>query len=108
MELFRTNRFVGVDRIGDANQVSAAVTSRLLDTGSGQQFLSATLGQTYYFQAPRVQIPLEPTTGLRSDVVAEVALTAYKTLERDAGRAVGSAGRQQRSHHRGAAVQTGR
>jgi LPS-assembly protein len=78
VELFRTNRFVGVDRIGDANQVSTALTSRLLDTASGQQFLSATLGQTYYFQPPRVQIPLEPTTGLRSDMVAEVALTAYK------------------------------
>jgi LPS-assembly protein len=78
VELFRTNRFVGVDRIGDANQVTAALTGRLLDTGSGQQFLSATLGQTYYFQPPRVQIPLEPTTGLRSDLVAEVALTAYK------------------------------
>ena len=78
VELFRTNRFVGVDRIGDANQVSAAVTSRLLETSSGQQFLSATLGQTYYFQPPRVQIPLEPTTGLRSDMVAEVALTAYR------------------------------
>ena len=78
VELFRTNRFVGVDRIGDANQVTAALTSRLLETSSGQQFLSATLGQTYYFQPPRVQIPLEPTTGLRSDMVAEVALTAYK------------------------------
>ena len=78
VELFRTNRYVGVDRIGDADQVSAAVTSRLLDTSTGQQFLSATLGQTYYFQPPKVQIPLESTTGLRSDVVAEVALTAYK------------------------------
>ncbi len=78
VELFRTNRFVGVDRIGDANQVSAALTSRLLDSSSGQQFLSATLGQTYYFQPPRVQIPLEPTSGLRSDMVAEVALTAYR------------------------------
>jgi LPS-assembly protein len=80
VELFRTNRFVGVDRIGDADQVTAALTSRLLDTSSGQQFLSATLGQTYYFQPPRVQIPLEPVTGLRSDMVAEVALMAYKNL----------------------------
>jgi len=78
VELFRTNRFVGVDRIGDANQVTAALTSRLLDTSSGRQFLSATLGETYYFRPPRVQIPLEPTIGLRSDLVAEVALTAYK------------------------------
>jgi len=78
VELFRTNRFVGVDRIGDADQVTAALTSRLLETSSGQQFLSATLGQTYYFQPPRVQIPLEPATGLHSDIVAEVALMAYK------------------------------
>ena len=78
VELFRTNRFVGSDRVGDANQVTAAVTSRLLDTGSGQQFLSASLGQTYYFQPPKVQIPLEPITGLRSDMVAEVTLTAYR------------------------------
>jgi LPS-assembly protein len=79
VELFRTNRFVGLDRVGDANQVTTAVTSRLLQTSTGQQFLSATLGQIYYFQPPRVQIPLEPTTGLRSDLVAEVALTAYKS-----------------------------
>jgi LPS-assembly protein len=78
VELFRTNRFVGLDRIGDANQVTAAVTSRLLQTSTGQQFLSATLGQTYYFQPTKVQIPLESTTGLRSDIVAEVELTAYK------------------------------
>jgi LPS-assembly protein len=78
VELFRTNRFVGSDRIGDANQVTTAVTSRLLETSSGQQFLSASLGQTYYFQPPKVQIPLEPITGLRSDLVAEVTLTAYQ------------------------------
>jgi LPS-assembly protein len=78
VELFRTNRFVGADRIGDANQVSTALTSRLLDSSTGQQFLSATLGQTYYFQPPRVQIPLEPTSGLRSDMVAEVVLSAYR------------------------------
>ena len=78
VELFRTNRFVGLDRIGDADQVTTALTSRLIRSSSGQQLLTATLGQTYYFQPPRVQIPLEPTTGLRSDLVAEVGLTAYK------------------------------
>ncbi|HTV79634.1 MAG TPA: LPS assembly protein LptD [Steroidobacteraceae bacterium] len=78
VELFRTNRFVGLDRIGDADQVTTAVTSRVLQTATGQQFLSATLGQSYYFQPPKVQIPLEPTTGLRSDLVAEVSLSAYR------------------------------
>src|SRR3984957_13654247 len=39
-ELFRTNRYVGEDRIGDANQVALALTTRLFDTVSGTQFLS--------------------------------------------------------------------
>ena len=30
-ELFRTNRYVGSDRIGDANQVALAMTTRLFD-----------------------------------------------------------------------------
>jgi LPS-assembly protein len=56
-ELFRTNRFVGEDRIGDANQVALALTTRLFDTASGAQYLSATLGQIRYFTIPRVGLP---------------------------------------------------
>jgi LPS-assembly protein len=56
-ELFRTNRYVGEDRIGDANQVALALTTRLFDTGSGAQYLSATLGQIRYFSIPRVGLP---------------------------------------------------
>ena len=47
------------------------MTSRLLDAQSGRQFLSATLGQTYYFETPRVTLPGEvPPSGKRSDFVA--------------------------------------
>ncbi|MDP9009732.1 MAG: LPS assembly protein LptD [Pseudomonadota bacterium] len=56
-ELFRTNRYVGSDRIGDANQVALAVTTRLFDTLSGTQYLSATVGQIRYFSIPRVRLP---------------------------------------------------
>jgi LPS-assembly protein len=56
-ELFRTNRYVGEDRIGDANQVALALTTRLFDTVSGTQFLSATIGQIRYFSIPRVGLP---------------------------------------------------
>jgi LPS-assembly protein len=67
-ELFRTNRYVGSDRIGDANQVALAVTTRLFDTVSGTQYLSATVGQIRYFSVPRVGLPQDPfaiTAGLR-------------------------------------------
>ena len=59
-ELFRTNRYVGSDRIGDANQVALAVTTRLFDTASGAQYLSATIGQIRYFSIPRVGLPTDP------------------------------------------------
>jgi LPS-assembly protein len=55
-ELFRTNRYVGWDRIGDANQVALAVTTRLFDTVTGTQYLSATVGQIRYFSIPRVDL----------------------------------------------------
>ena len=56
-ELFRTNRYVGEDRIGDANQVALALTTKLFDTGSGKQYLSASIGQIRYFSIPRVGLP---------------------------------------------------
>jgi LPS-assembly protein len=59
-ELFRTNRYVGFDRIGDANQLAMAVTTRLFDTVSGTQYLSATIGQIRYFSIPRVGLPTDP------------------------------------------------
>jgi LPS-assembly protein len=60
-ELFRTNRYVGEDRIGDANQVAVAVTTRLFDHVSGAQYLSATIGQIRYFATPKVGLPEQAT-----------------------------------------------
>jgi LPS-assembly protein len=79
VQLFRTNRYVGADRIGDANQVNLGVTSRLLDAAGGRQFLSATLGQSFYLEDPRVALPDEaPRDRSTSDVIAELELTAFK------------------------------
>ncbi len=79
VQLFRTNRYVGSDRLGDANQVSLGVTTRLLDAGRGRQYLSATLGQAFYFDQPRVRLPDEPVRDRStSDVVAELDLSAFK------------------------------
>jgi LPS-assembly protein len=79
VELFRTNRYVGADRLSDANQVSAGITTRLLDAADGRQYLSATLGQSFYFEEPRVHLPDEtPTTRSSSNIVAELNLEGYK------------------------------
>lgn len=78
VQLFRTNRFVGADRLADANQLAVGLTSRLIDEATGTEWLAATIGQAYYFDNPRVQVPGEPfrDTG-SSDIIAELALRAY-------------------------------
>jgi LPS-assembly protein len=58
-ELFRSNRYVGEDRIGDANQMALALTTRLFDRVSGAQYLSATIGQIRYFTIPQVGLPAD-------------------------------------------------
>ncbi len=64
VELFRTNRYVGGDRIGDANQVAFGLTTRLFNESSGAQYLSATIGQIRSFSVPRVYLPDESTQTL--------------------------------------------
>jgi LPS-assembly protein len=84
VELFRTNRYVGTDRVSDADQISIGATSRLFDAKDGTQFLAATLGQIYYFKKPQVELPgalpgeLPQAASGSSDMVAQLALTAYK------------------------------
>jgi LPS-assembly protein len=86
VQLFRTNRYVGADRVSDANQVSLGVTSRLFDSKNGAQFLSATIGQTYYLHDPRVRLPDEPVRNSgSSDFVAQLEVTAYKHWNADFG-----------------------
>jgi len=79
IQLFRSQRYVGGDRIADANQVAMGATTRLVDTESGRQLLSATLGQIYYFTPPKVTLPNEPAlSGNTSDLVGQLDVTAYR------------------------------
>lgn len=48
-QMFLTNRFVGFDRLGDANQISVGLTTRFLNGYSGDEKLSASIGEIYYF-----------------------------------------------------------
>jgi len=73
-QLFSTNRFSGADRQMDANNLTAALTTRLLDD-SGIERFSASLGQIKYFSDQKVQMPGVPQTDYsRSDYVAQVGI----------------------------------
>lgn len=74
--LFRENRFFGGDRVGDANQVAAGLTTRLLDP-FGVERIRASVGQVYYFEQPRVY-----TAEQRAALAANPAAAAESARDR--------------------------
>lgn len=72
-QLFRDNRFIGGDRIGDANQLTFALTSRMLSPVTGNEFIRASIGQIYYFEDRKVSLDGSVDTAKKSDVIAEFA-----------------------------------
>jgi LPS-assembly protein len=55
-QLFRSTRFSGDDRIDDANQLSAGLTSRFISPTTGIEHLALSVGQIYRFSTPRVTL----------------------------------------------------
>lgn len=73
--LFRENRFSGADRVGDANQLTTALTTRGLSNESGVELFRASIGQIFYFRDREVQLPSSGTVVQEdsSSIVGEVA-----------------------------------
>jgi LPS-assembly protein len=59
VQLFRRNRYVGLDRLSDTDQLNLGVTTRLIRTRDGSQFLTATVGETRYYSSRDVALPGE-------------------------------------------------
>jgi LPS-assembly protein len=73
-QLFTENRFVGGDRIAEADQLTAALVARVLDPDTGAERLRTAIGQRYYFGQQRVTLPgQEPQTGRESDLLVSAA-----------------------------------
>ncbi len=70
-QIFSENIYSGTDRIADANQMTSAVTTRLLNQKDGREQLRFTLGQRFYFTEQRVTLPGEtPRSTRSSDILA--------------------------------------
>jgi LPS-assembly protein len=78
-QIFNENRFVGSDRVGDANQITAAVVSRFLEA-SGAERLRLAFGQRFYFSDQRVQLDAStPTRDAKSDILLAATGTISET-----------------------------
>lgn len=80
-QIFTENRYSGHDRIGDANQLTAAVTSRFIEE-SGVERLRLGIGQRFYFTEPRVSLggTTDTITSSRSDLLLAAGGQVTKEL----------------------------
>ena len=71
--MFSENRFSGNDRVGDANQVTAAITTRFYRQDNGAELFNATIGQIFYFRDREVVLPGQAVgTATRSNYLGSV------------------------------------
>ena len=86
-QLFRTDRFSGADRVGDANQLTLALTSRLLSDGSGEEILRGSVGQIFFLRDREIGLsrtdPIQ--TDGTSDLVAELSARLFPDWRATAG-----------------------
>lgn len=86
--LFAENQFTGNDRINNANQVSFALTSRFIESKTGTQRLSLSMGQRYYFADQKVALDYKNPAAFRkgdsSDIIAGVSASLKTSWKVDA------------------------
>jgi LPS-assembly protein len=83
--LFQENRFTGPDRMGDANQLALALTSRMLVPDSGRELFRASLGSLLYFRDRDVTLPDQPVeTDDSSDLIGEFTVNLGRNWNADA------------------------
>jgi LPS-assembly protein len=73
-QLFSENRFVGSDRIGDANHLTAAVVTRYIEQDGAERMRFA-LGQRFHFEDQRVRL-----LAGRNDSRSDLLMSAYGRL----------------------------
>ena len=81
-QLFQPDRFTGGDRVGDANQLTVALTSRFNDLLTGAERARFSIGQVQYFDDREVTLFGEGGgTRSRSPLAGEGVLNPLDTLE---------------------------
>ncbi len=86
-QLFRTNRFSGLDRVGDANQLSYAVTTRWMADNDGSEKAAFSIGQALYFSDRKVKLCQSPTGQCLDNPLMLGYLSPTSTLSPIASRA---------------------
>ena len=76
-QIFNENLFVGGDRISDARQITAAVTTRFIENLTGVERLRAALGQRYYFGRQRVTLSSNTALGISDVTTGDISRSDF-------------------------------
>ncbi len=84
VQLFRPNRYLGFDRVGDTLHLSAGVQGVIRRNPNGRELLRFTLGQRYNFLGRSVSLEgMSSQEGAASDYIAEFAYRLGKDWQVD-------------------------
>lgn len=72
-QVFRENRFVGNDRIGDSNQITAALTSRFIEL-NGMERIRVAVAQRFSLAEQRVILGVPTATAVASETRSDILL----------------------------------
>ncbi|MBE7526325.1 LPS-assembly protein LptD [Betaproteobacteria bacterium PRO4] len=84
-QLFLERRFSGEDRINDANEITLAVSSRLIHSATGNERLRLSVGQKIRFSDRRVVLTSPQVTRAGSDFIAELSGSVTSNIKTDTG-----------------------
>lgn len=82
-QMFTENRFFGSDRVGDANHITLALTSRLLEQENGIERLKVMVGERFSFKTPQVNFVTPTTTTNKSDILLAASGQVTRALSFD-------------------------
>lgn len=82
-QMFMENRFFGNDRVGDADQITLALTSRLIEADNGSERLRVAVGERFNQETPRVNLVTPTATINKSDILFGVGGKVTRSLSLD-------------------------
>lgn len=80
--IFTENTWTGYDRINGANHLTAALTTRMLDSETGNEWFRAAVGQRYYFNDSQIGSNGKPEKlqDHKADILASVGARLFRNL----------------------------
>ncbi|SCY18984.1 LPS-assembly protein [Nitrosospira sp. Nsp13] len=82
-QILTENRFSGSDRINDANQLTFALTSRLIEADTGKERLRLAIGHQLSFIDRRITLDAPSTINRRPDFIAAISGFITPTISTD-------------------------